>query len=80
MASSALLNMAGTVVDEKSPVDPLSLDAAQQLVDETRKAGLLGMGGAGFPTWRKLAAVALTKPRALVVICDISGSGGSCGV
>jgi NADH:ubiquinone oxidoreductase subunit F (NADH-binding) len=38
-----------------------------QIVGMARDAGLTGRGGAGFPVWRKLAAVAGAGRRAVVI-------------
>ncbi|MGI5125974.1 NADH-ubiquinone oxidoreductase-F iron-sulfur binding region domain-containing protein [Pseudonocardia sp. CA-107938] len=43
------------------------------LIDSVRRAGLRGRGGAGFPTADKLAAVAATKGRAVVVANGCEG-------
>lgn len=40
----------------------------QALIDEVERAGLLGRGGAGFPTATKLRAVASGRRRAIVVV------------
>ncbi len=42
--------------------------ANRPLIDEVERAGLLGRGGAGFPTARKLLAVASGRRRAIVVV------------
>ena len=43
----------------------------ERVVDELRRAGLAGMGGAGFPAWRKWEAVrAEPGPRVVVVNAD----------
>jgi len=48
--------------DEKGPtgLPPLApnMIGLEVLVDRVRKAGILGMGGGGYPTWRKLRAAA----------------------
>lgn len=45
----------------------------QRLIDTITRAGLRGRGGAGFPTGEKLAAVAATKGRAVVVANGCEG-------
>ncbi|HEV3283532.1 MAG TPA: NADH-ubiquinone oxidoreductase-F iron-sulfur binding region domain-containing protein [Solirubrobacteraceae bacterium] len=41
---------------------------ATALIEELERSGLRGHGGAGFPTWMKLRAVADARRRALVVV------------
>jgi NADH:ubiquinone oxidoreductase subunit F (NADH-binding) len=48
------------------PAAPLPVLANGQLIGLLREAGLTGHGGAGFPTWRKLTAVAAGS-RAVVI-------------
>jgi NADH:ubiquinone oxidoreductase subunit F (NADH-binding) len=50
---------------------------APQLIDLLRVAGLTGHGGAGFPTWRKLAAVHATRRPAVVVANGAEGEPAS---
>lgn len=45
-----------------------SRDRAAMLIDEIERAGLLGRGGAAFPTATKLRAVARSGGRAIVVV------------
>jgi NADH:ubiquinone oxidoreductase subunit F (NADH-binding) len=47
------------------------------LIDSVRRAGLRGRGGAGFPTADKLAAVAATKGKAVVVANGCEGDATS---
>jgi NADH:ubiquinone oxidoreductase subunit F (NADH-binding)/NADH:ubiquinone oxidoreductase subunit E len=54
--------------DEVQAVPELSAD---ELVDLLRESGLTGMGGAGFPAWRKWEAVrAEPAPRVVIVNAD----------
>ncbi|HOY64108.1 MAG: NADP-reducing hydrogenase subunit HndC [bacterium ADurb.Bin236] len=39
-------------------------------IDEIKKSGLRGLGGAGFPTWRKWAAVRAAAAEKKFVICN----------
>lgn len=48
------------------PTAPLPVLGRGRLIGLVRDAGLTGHGGAGFPTWRKLAAVAAAN-RAVVI-------------
>lgn len=55
-------------LDEPRPAVAVS---PEDLLAELRSSGLTGMGGAGFPTWRKWEAVlSRPGPRALVVNAD----------
>jgi len=55
---------------------PPVLDQAR-LIEMLRAAGLTGRGGAGFPTWRKLAAVAGAGGRPVVIANGAEGEPGS---
>jgi NADH:ubiquinone oxidoreductase subunit F (NADH-binding) len=55
---------------------PPALDAPQ-LIEALREAGLTGHGGAGFPAWRKLAAVHATGRRAVVIANAAEGEPAS---
>jgi NADH:ubiquinone oxidoreductase subunit F (NADH-binding) len=46
---------------------PLPAISGRELVRLAKRAGLTGHGGAGFPLWRKLEAVAQARGRAVVV-------------
>lgn len=48
-----------------------------QLIGRLREAGLTGRGGAGFPAWRKLAAVAASGRRAVVIANGAEGEPAS---
>ncbi|GGF24835.1 NADH-ubiquinone oxidoreductase-F iron-sulfur binding region domain-containing protein [Subtercola lobariae] len=48
-------------------------DAPDALIDELRRSGLEGRGGAGFPVWRKLASVLANSS----VLADSSGLANS---
>ena len=41
-----------------------------QVIDEVKRAGLRGLGGAGFPTWRKLEACRKEDAQRKYVICN----------
>ena len=62
---------------------PLGCDAAQAphasrpLIEEVERAGLLGRGGAGFPTATKMRAVAGARGRAIVVVNGAEGEPAS---
>lgn len=58
---------------------PLSRRSGQpaRLIDEVAAAGLLGRGGAGFPTARKLAAVAAARGRPIVLANGCEGEPAS---
>ncbi len=47
------------------------------MIGEIDKAGLTGRGGAAFPTWRKLAAVAAATSRPVVVVNGTEGEPAS---
>ena len=47
-----------------APLVELTADA---VIERVREAGIAGMGGAGFPTWRKLALVDAEQPWLLLV-------------
>lgn len=49
---------------------PLPTLSGPQLVALLEASGLAGRGGAGFPTWRKLADVAATATRRTVVVAN----------
>ncbi len=49
---------------------PLPVLGAPQLVDRLTRAGLTGRGGAGFPTWRKVADVRAAGARRTVVVAN----------
>jgi formate dehydrogenase beta subunit len=54
--------------DELKPAPQL---APERVLEELKAAGLTGMGGAGFPTWRKWEAVrAEPGPRVVIVNAD----------
>jgi len=53
--------------------DPAPLGAAEGLIDAVERAGLRGRGGAGFPTGRKLRAVAAGRGPATVVVNACEG-------
>lgn len=42
----------------------------EQIIDEVKRAGLRGLGGAGFPTWRKLEACRKETAEEKYVICN----------
>ncbi len=52
-------------------------DGRRRLLDEVDRAGLLGRGGAGFPTARKLATVAEGRRRPVVVANGCEGEPAS---
>jgi NADH:ubiquinone oxidoreductase subunit F (NADH-binding) len=49
---------------DRTPLPALGRD---ELIGLLREAGLTGRGGAGFPAWRKLAAVAASPSRPVVI-------------
>ncbi|HSP36985.1 MAG TPA: NADH-ubiquinone oxidoreductase-F iron-sulfur binding region domain-containing protein [Frankiaceae bacterium] len=51
--------------------------STDQLIDLLRQAGLQGRGGAGFPAWRKLATVAATRRRPVLVANAAEGEPAS---
>jgi formate dehydrogenase beta subunit len=56
---------------EPDDVRPILDIDAKRLVDMLRESGLTGMGGAGFPAWRKWEAVrAESAPRVVIVNAD----------
>jgi len=56
---------------EADDVRPVSHVDGDRLIELLRESGLTGMGGAGFPAWRKWEAVrAEPAPRAVVVNAD----------
>ena len=59
------------------PLDPLPALDASRLIDLLRQAGLTGHGGAGFPVWRKLAAVHATRRPAVVIANGAEGEPAS---
>jgi NADH:ubiquinone oxidoreductase subunit F (NADH-binding) len=52
-------------------------DAEHPLIEQIERAGLRGHGGAGFPTARKLRAVATSRRRAVVVVNAAEGEPAS---
>jgi len=52
-------------------------DQAEDLIEEIARAGLLGRGGAGFPTATKMRAVASARGRAIVVANGAEGEPAS---
>jgi NADH:ubiquinone oxidoreductase subunit F (NADH-binding) len=56
---------------------PLPELSGSQLLDQVRRSGLTGRGGAGFPTATKLAAVAAAPGPAVVVANGAEGEPGS---
>ena len=50
---------------------------AAQLIEMLREAGLTGRGGAGFPVWRKLAAVHAARRPAVVIANGAEGEPAS---
>ncbi len=52
-------------------------ELAEALLEETDRAGLLGRGGAAFPTARKMRAVAAARGRAIVVANAAEGEPAS---
>ena len=55
------------------PAGPRSRDSARRLVDVIERSGLTGRGGAGFPSGRKLRAVAEARSQAIVVANGAEG-------
>lgn len=53
-------------------------ERAALLVDEIERSGLLGHGGAAFPTATKMRAVASARGRAIVVVNAVEGEPASC--
>lgn len=51
--------------------------AGPALIDEVRRAGLMGHGGAAFPTWRKMQAVADGRRTGVVVANGTEGEPAS---
>ena len=60
-----------------SPRPPWGSTRPQDLVAEVARAGLTGRGGAAFPTARKLAAVAASQIRPVVVVNGTEGEPAS---
>lgn len=58
---------AGTYVDHVQAIGPVPHLSCGQLVELLTASGLTGRGGAGFPTARKLAAVAGSRRRPVLV-------------
>ena len=58
-------------------VDAGARERAAMLIDEIEQAGLLGRGGAAFPTATKLRAVAGARGRAVVVANGVEGEPAS---
>ncbi|MBM2622818.1 SLBB domain-containing protein [Actinoplanes sp. LDG1-06] len=55
----------------------LPVPDASQVIGMARDAGLTGRGGAGFPLWRKLTAVAATRRPAVVIANGAEGEPAS---
>jgi NADH:ubiquinone oxidoreductase subunit F (NADH-binding) len=58
------------LAEHRAHFGPLPCLDVPQLVDLLKRAGLVGRGGAGFPTWRKLADVAAAGARHPVVVAN----------
>ena len=67
----------GRLATHLAEYGPLPVLDPKQIVGAARDAGLTGRGGAGFPVWRKLSAVAATGRPAVVIANAAEGEPAS---
>ena len=65
------------LADPDPDPEPVPVLGAAQLIETLRESGLTGRGGAGFPVWRKIAAVHAARRRPVVIANGAEGEPAS---